>query len=330
MKGLLRRALRRGWLILNRSPADRRDEFLAWWDARRGYPRLHKQFRRRVGYDLNRDAPRTINEKVQWRKIHDRRPVYRTLADKYAVRGFVAKRLGKERAESLFPRLLGVTMRPTEAWLRQFGVPVAFKANHGSGWNVFLRPGDTPDYPAILRQLRGWLRKRYGWRLQEWAYWGITPRIIAEELLQTPDGRVADDIKLWMYRGKCRHLQLDHDRFGSHSETFMTPDWQPVPMRMRVKGELAEAPRPAQLDQMIAIAEELSRGLDFIRVDFLYTTDRFALNELTLYRGSGLTPFHPRRYDRKLGAMWVLPRRAGQNKAKAPAEGRAGKGAGQQ
>lgn len=306
---LLRHILRRGWVLLNRSSADRRAQLMAWWDARQGYPRLRAQFRRRVGYDLNLDDPRTMNEKVQWRKINDRRPLFRILSDKYAVRQYVAKKLGKKRANALFPRLLGVTMRPTEAWLRQFGTPVVFKANHGTGWNVFLRAGDTPDYPAVLRTLRGWLRRRYGWNKHEWAYWGITPRIIAEELLLTPDGRLADDLKFWVFNGKCRHLQIEHDRFGAHAQLFLTPDWQVIPMAMNANGTFKSPPRPAALGEMIAIAEKLGRGLDYIRVDFLYTGDRFALNELTLYRGSGMNPFRPRRYDRQFGAMWTLPKR---------------------
>lgn len=303
----LRRALLRGWLFFNRSLTDRKEEALAWWDARRGYPWLRARFRRRLGYDMNLAQPQTMNEKVQWRKINDRRPVFSTITDKYAVRGYVAKKLGKKRAEALFPRLLGVTARPTEAWLRQCGTSVAFKANHGCGWNIILREGETPDYPDMLRKLRGWLRRRYGWRAQEWAYWGITPRIVAEELVIRADGRLADGLKLSVFRGKCGYAMVEHDQFGAHTQIFLTPDWQRLPLRMQVKGEGPDVPRPARYDEMLALAEELGRGLDFVRVDFLYTEDRFTLNELTLYRGSGLNPFKPRKYDRIFGDMWQLP-----------------------
>lgn len=46
--------------------------------------------------------PVTFNEKLQWLKLHDRRPEYTTMVDKYLVRDFVAKTIGEEH---LFPVL---------------------------------------------------------------------------------------------------------------------------------------------------------------------------------------------------------------------------------
>ena len=40
--------------------------------------------------------PTTYNEKLQWLKLHDRQPLYTQLVDKYAVRRFVAERIGGE------------------------------------------------------------------------------------------------------------------------------------------------------------------------------------------------------------------------------------------
>ncbi|THD84836.1 hypothetical protein E7811_03670 [Aliigemmobacter aestuarii] len=109
------------WLDLERlrSLQDRVEAWHAWVVARLGYPWLKAHFRERTGYDLNLDQPRTMNEKVNWQKVHDRRPVFRTILDKYAVRHYVARRIGKDRAEGLFPPLLGVTRKPTADWLRE-------------------------------------------------------------------------------------------------------------------------------------------------------------------------------------------------------------------
>jgi hypothetical protein len=45
---------------------------------------------------LNLDNPQTFNEKLQWLKIHDRKPIYTTMADKYAVKKYVADKIGGE------------------------------------------------------------------------------------------------------------------------------------------------------------------------------------------------------------------------------------------
>ena len=49
-------------------------------------------FKKRVGYPLNLDNPITFNEKLQWLKIHNRRPIYTTMVDKYAVKNYISKK----------------------------------------------------------------------------------------------------------------------------------------------------------------------------------------------------------------------------------------------
>ena len=44
----------------------------------------------------NLDNPQTFNEKMNWLKLHDRKDIYTTMADKYSVKEFVAKRIGAE------------------------------------------------------------------------------------------------------------------------------------------------------------------------------------------------------------------------------------------
>ena len=57
---------------------------------------LQRMFKIRVGYPLDLDHPRTFNEKLQWLKLHDRKPEYTTMVDKYAVKQYVADRIGGE------------------------------------------------------------------------------------------------------------------------------------------------------------------------------------------------------------------------------------------
>src|SRR5690242_16973986 len=52
--------------------------------------------------------PRTFNERILRRKVFDRRPILTQLTDKYAVRDYVAERLGAE----ILPKLYCVTSEP--------------------------------------------------------------------------------------------------------------------------------------------------------------------------------------------------------------------------
>lgn len=43
---------------------------------------------------LNLKNPKTFNEKLQWLKIYDRKPVYTTMVDKYEAKRYVEKVIG--------------------------------------------------------------------------------------------------------------------------------------------------------------------------------------------------------------------------------------------
>ena len=45
---------------------------------------------------LNLKTPQTFNEKLQWLKIYDRKPIYTTMVDKYEVKNYVADKIGDE------------------------------------------------------------------------------------------------------------------------------------------------------------------------------------------------------------------------------------------
>jgi hypothetical protein len=70
-------------------------------------PYLNIQYPLRTGALLHLDAPKTFNEKIQWLKIHDRKPVYTEMTDKYAARDFIARKTG---AEYLIPLAGGGVM----------------------------------------------------------------------------------------------------------------------------------------------------------------------------------------------------------------------------
>lgn len=55
---------------------------------------LEKLFERWLGYQLNLDAPKTFNEKIQWLKLNDRKAIYTDFTDKYEVKKHIKSVLG--------------------------------------------------------------------------------------------------------------------------------------------------------------------------------------------------------------------------------------------
>ena len=64
----------------------------------------------KTGKRLDLKNPKEYNEKLQWLKLHNRKPEYTILVDKYRVRNVIKSMIGEEY---LIP-LLGVWERPSE------------------------------------------------------------------------------------------------------------------------------------------------------------------------------------------------------------------------
>ena len=59
---------------------------------------------------------------------------------------------------------------------------------------------------------------------------------------------------------------------------------------------------------MLAAAEALAAGHDFLRVDFYEIDGRLWFGEFCLFPGSGLDPFDPVALDDQLGDLWSAAR----------------------
>ena len=67
-------------------------------------------FKLETGKSLNLENPKTLNEKLQWLKLHYRKPEFVIMADKYAAKRYIASKIGEKH---VIP-LLGVWDRPEE------------------------------------------------------------------------------------------------------------------------------------------------------------------------------------------------------------------------
>lgn len=60
---------------------------------------------------------------------------------------------------------------------------------------------------------------------------------------------------------------------------------------------------PENLNEMISIAEQLSDGFKFLRVDLYNVKGKIYFGELTFYPASGMGAFVPEVWDEKLGSL---------------------------
>jgi hypothetical protein len=247
-------------------------------------------------------APRTFNEKVNWRIINDRRDRIVAACDKLRM---------KEMARAAYP---GADLRiPATYWagtdLRDAPdlnelPPWVLKPNHSSG-HVLFGPDSSTDLATLTAQTRHWWQHTPA-SLGEWGYGEATPALLLEEKILTSDGAPPPDYKFFVFDGRVEFIQVNSGRFGHQTATFLDAEWNRLPVRWRIRPVADERP-PRELDKMLEIAGALGADWDFIRVDLYAVDGEVWFGEYTPYPGGGLLRYKPKQFDLESGRHWRLP-----------------------
>ncbi len=265
---------------------------------------LKAVFKAETGYELNLEHPKTYNEKLQWIKLYDRRPEYVMYADKYRVREYISKTIGDQY---LIP-LIGMYKRAEEIPWGELPDRFVLKCNHASQTNIICKNKAELDILSAEKKLNAWLKKNAFWGAREWCYKDIEPCIICEEFIETEDGNTPDDYKFMCFSGFPRLIQVHHDRFGDHTLDYYTPEWKKADLQ-RVDANIStrEVERPEKLDEMLSIAQRLSKDMYYVRVDLYNVNGKIYFGEITLYPTGGFSTFTRHEDDLLLGSYIKLP-----------------------
>ena len=247
---------------------------------------------------------KTFNEKLQWLKIYDKKPIYTTLVDKYEVKKYVANLIGDEY---IIPTL-GVWDHFDEINFDELPSQFVLKCTHDSGGIVIVNDKNTFDKQAARVKLEQSLRRNFYHVAREWPYKNVKPRIIAEEYMVDQDKAELPDYKLFTFNGKVKLIQYDYERFTNHKRKFYDEKWKFIDTVLTYPNEPSETKDcPDALEEMEKLAEILSRNITFLRTDFYCISGKVYFGELTLYPGGGFEKFQDDKFDEKLGSFLELP-----------------------
>ena len=267
---------------------------------------LIRTYKACMGRDLSLSKPVTFNEKLQWLKLHDRRPEYTVMADKFAVRQYIAEKLGEEY---LIP-LLGAWDDPDDIDFDQLPDQFVLKCNHNSGLGMCIcKDKSQLDIEKVRSELRKGLKEDYYQKTREWVYKDIPRKIICEKFM-TNNGQELEDYKIHNFNGEPRFVLVCRDRFSNTglTEDFFTPQWEHMPVkRPKLANASVPIPRPEQLEQMLELSRILSQDIPFVRTDFYVIEGKVYFGEITFFPASGMAPFQPARWDATIGSWLKLP-----------------------
>ena len=87
----------------------------------------------------------------------------------------------------------------------------------------------------------------------------------------------------------------------------MDRDFNRIPVKSLNPISEPDPERPEELEQLIEIAEKLSRGIPQLRVDTYIVNGKIYVGEMTFFHNSGMCKFEPEEWDYKFGEWITLP-----------------------
>ncbi len=252
-------------------------------------------YRLRMGKKLSLNPPQTFNEKLQYLKLYDHRALYTTLADKFAVRGYIDEKIGKGHTVPL----LGVWSKTEEIDFSSLPSTFVLKTNHDSGNYIINDGSGNFDIKKAKKKLRYSLKHNYYRTTREWQYKNIEPKIIAEKYL----GKDITDYKFFVFGGEAEFMYIEKESSSHPEQAIYDMDFKRLDFSMDDDVSSVPFSKPPFFEEMKSISERLSSSLPFLRVDMYYCEGKVLVGELTLYHYGGFIPFNPPETDKRIGEL---------------------------
>jgi len=255
---------------------------------------------------LNLDNPQTYNEKLQWLKLYDRKPIYNQMVDKIDAKNYVASIIGEEY---IIPTYFVYDDVEQIIWEK---LPNSFvlKCTHDSGSVIVCKDKSKLDIKKAKNKLKAGLKKSYFYENREWPYKNCKRRIICEKYMVDESGYELKDYKWFCFNGEPKALFIATDRGNPNEETkfdFFDTDFNHIPVTNGHPNALHKISKPTGFEIMKKLAAKLSKGIPHVRVDFYDIDGKIYFGELTFFHWSGLMPFEPEKWDYIFGSWIQLP-----------------------
>lgn len=262
---------------------------------------LRIKFYMRTRRHLNLKNPDTYTEKLQWLKIHDRKPIYTTLVDKYGVKKFVADRLGEEH---VIP-LIGVWDRVEDIPYDKLPNKFVLKCTHDSGGLQICKDKSKFDFILAKKKICEVLKENYYWASREWPYKNVKPRIIAEKYMEDAKTGETRDYKFFTFNGEPKVMYIATGRgTGETYGDFFDMDFNHLDLTIDHRNAPICPEKPDCFEEMKKAATILAQGISQVRVDFYVIDGQYYFGEMTFFHCGGFEDLKPARWNKTFGD-WV-------------------------
>lgn len=270
------------------------------------------KLRKRSGKKPDIKSPTTLSEKICHRLVYDHNNFYTLLADKLAVREYVAARTQRVKTVPL----IGVYSKFSHIDFSKLPNKFVLKCNHDSGSTIICDNRERFNYRQAGKKLNLALKKNLYYTTREWQYKNINPLILCEpyiDLFHEADRNTTPEmLRIHCFHGVAHYVESDFtDDSGRDFINVYDRHWNLQPFQMEYPNTPVEPGEPGMFRQALLAAQELADGIDYCRIDLMLKRDEIYFSEITLSPKRGKLKITPLEWDKKLGAIWHLPLLAG-------------------
>lgn len=228
--------------------------------------------------------------------------------DKIEVRNYVKNK----GLDHILLKHYGVWNTPEDVPFEDLPNKFALKSNNGCAHHVICHDKTKLNYDEARKTLHEAIEN--GLHNVEQHYHYITPKVYAEELIETPDGGLPVDYKFTCVGGEIMDIFVATDRATSTHYCTLDLNWEPLPYTKPEYLPKEIPAKPKHLKEMIEVARKLSEDFGFVRVDLYEYRDQPFISELTFFPWGAMLYSYTDEAIKLYGDKWHAAMKAKANK----------------
>ena len=176
------------------------------------------------------------------------------------------------------------------------------KCTHACAFNEIVRDKSKFDYELSKKKFSKWLKTNYGNKTLEKHYSKITPRIIVEKYIGEIE-HLPFEYKIHCFNGVAKSLYVVSGRGEDIRYNNYYIDWTPFDGSQFNGWKKRETgiEKPSNFDEMVKIAEKLSKPFPFVRVDLYDINGTIYFGEMTFTPARGTLILDDDKCDFEMG-----------------------------
>ena len=262
------------------------------------------QYKYITHHPCNLKNPTRYTEKLQYLRLYTypNNKLVSQCAGRVGVREYLKKR---GFCDKLIP-IYGVFDKFDDIDFNKLPNQFVMKCSHACAFNFICKNKEEINIPELKKKFNKWLKTNYGKKTVELHYAPIKPQIIIEKFLEGEDGKLPTEYKIHVFNGKARSMYVVTSRGVDIRYNNYYIDWSPFDGSQfnGWKKTDYELKKPAHWNDMVEMAEILSKPFPFVRVDLYNIKGKIYFSEMTFTPAKGTLILDDDKCDYEMG-KWL-------------------------